>query len=168
MTHRDYAQSVTFVTGHLKDGSMNLNWSQLAEPNQTVVFYMGLLGLPVITKQLMAHGVSPDMPVALVQQGTTEHQRVLPVLWRVFRRSWIAKPKPPADHRWRCCQAAGETAYKTPGTAAKGYRHRYAVRYLALTHMDIHETLCPPLGRQYLFSCFDGVLIKKQTRLKSQ
>jgi uroporphyrin-III C-methyltransferase/precorrin-2 dehydrogenase/sirohydrochlorin ferrochelatase len=76
LTHRDYAQSVSFVTGHLKDGSMNLNWEQLAQPNQTVVFYMGLVGLPVIVDQLMAHGVSPAMPVALVQQGTTHMQKV--------------------------------------------------------------------------------------------
>ena len=76
LTHRDYAQSVTFVTGHLKDGSINLNWTQLAQPNQTVVFYMGLKGLPVICRELLAHGVSPDMPVALVQQGTTHKQRV--------------------------------------------------------------------------------------------
>ncbi len=76
LTHRDYAQSVTFVTGHLKDGTINLNWQQLAQPNQTVVFYMGLHGLPVICSQLMAHGVPPDMPAALVQQGTTPMQRV--------------------------------------------------------------------------------------------
>jgi len=77
LTHRDYAQSVTFVTGHLKDNSMNLNWTQLAQPHQTVVFYMGLKGLPVISRELQAHGVSPDMPAALVQQGTTHMQRVL-------------------------------------------------------------------------------------------
>lgn len=76
LTHRDYAQSVTFVTGHLKDGTMNLNWPQLAQPGQTVVFYMGLVGLPVIVRELTAQGVSPDMPVALVQQGTTHMQRV--------------------------------------------------------------------------------------------
>lgn len=76
LTHRDFAQSVTFVTGHLKDGSINLNWSQLAQPNQTVVFYMGLVGLPVIVEKLIEHGVSPDMPIALIQQGTTEKQRV--------------------------------------------------------------------------------------------
>ncbi|MCP4288619.1 MAG: uroporphyrinogen-III C-methyltransferase [Gammaproteobacteria bacterium] len=96
LTHRDYAQSVTFVTGHLKDGSMNLNWRQLAQPNQTVVFYMGLLGLPVITEQLIAHGVAPEMPVALVQQGTTEHQRVftgtLLSIQAIVKRE---KPKPP-------------------------------------------------------------------------
>jgi len=76
LTHRDYAQSVTFVTGHLKDGTMDLNWTQLAQPRQTLVFYMGLVGLPVIVRELTAHGVSPDMPVALVQQGTTHLQRV--------------------------------------------------------------------------------------------
>jgi uroporphyrin-III C-methyltransferase/precorrin-2 dehydrogenase/sirohydrochlorin ferrochelatase len=76
LTHRDYAQSVTFVTGHLKDGTMNLNWGQLAQPGQTVVFYMGLVGLPVLVRELIGHGVSPQMPVALVQQGTTHMQRV--------------------------------------------------------------------------------------------
>ncbi|MBK1640622.1 uroporphyrinogen-III C-methyltransferase [Chromatium okenii] len=76
LTHRDYAQSVTFVTGHLKDGTINLNWAALAQPNQTVVFYMGLVGLPVIVEQLLAHGVAPTMPLALIQQGTTHLQRV--------------------------------------------------------------------------------------------
>lgn len=76
LTHRDYAQSVTFVTGHLKDGTIDLNWEQLAQPNQTVVFYMGLVGLPVIVDKLMESGASPDMPIALVQQGTTHKQRV--------------------------------------------------------------------------------------------
>ncbi|MES9845295.1 MAG: siroheme synthase CysG [Candidatus Sedimenticola sp. PURPLELP] len=96
LTHRDYAQSVTFVTGHLKDNTMNLNWDQLAQPSQTVVFYMGLLGLPVISKELIAHGVSPDMPIALVQQGTTEKQKVftatLSTIQEVVERE---KPQPP-------------------------------------------------------------------------
>jgi uroporphyrin-III C-methyltransferase/precorrin-2 dehydrogenase/sirohydrochlorin ferrochelatase len=96
LTHRDYAQSVTFVTGHLKDGSMNLNWEQLAQPQQTVVFYMGLVGLPVICRELVKHGVSPQMSVALIQQGTTEHQRVftgnLATIQQIVERE---KPKPP-------------------------------------------------------------------------
>lgn len=77
LTHRDYAQSVRFVTGHLKDGSANLPWSELAFENQTLVFYMGLMGLPVICEQLIAHGMRPDMPIALVQKGTTHDQKVV-------------------------------------------------------------------------------------------
>ncbi len=76
LTHRDYAQSCTFVTGHLKDGSIDLNWVQLVQPRQTVVFYMGLTGIEVICTQLVAHGMAPDMPAALVEQGTTRNQRV--------------------------------------------------------------------------------------------
>lgn len=76
LTHRDYAQSCTFVTGHLKEGNLDLNWIQLVQPRQTVVFYMGLTGINVICEQLIAHGMAPDMPAALVEQGTTRNQRV--------------------------------------------------------------------------------------------
>ncbi|WP_120995312.1 siroheme synthase CysG [Stutzerimonas urumqiensis] len=77
LTHRDHAQSVRFVTGHLKDGSCDLPWQQLAAPGQTLVFYMGLVGLPVICAQLIAQGMAATTPAALVQQGTTSNQRVL-------------------------------------------------------------------------------------------
>lgn len=76
LTHRDHAQSVRFVTGHLKDGSCDLDWTQLAQPAQTVVFYMGLVSLPQICEQLIAHGRAPETPIALVQQGTTPQQKV--------------------------------------------------------------------------------------------
>ncbi len=76
LTHRDYAQAAVFVTGHLKDGTMNLNWPALAQPNQTVVFYMGLKGLSVICSTLMEHGMPAETPIALVQQATTPRQRV--------------------------------------------------------------------------------------------
>ncbi|MFC8749906.1 siroheme synthase CysG [Pseudomonas oryzihabitans] len=76
LTHRDHAQSVRFVTGHLKDGSADLPWTDLVAPGQTLVFYMGLVGLPTICEQLIAHGKDPATPAALVQQGTTLNQRV--------------------------------------------------------------------------------------------
>ncbi|MCK9635724.1 MAG: siroheme synthase CysG [Methylobacter tundripaludum] len=77
LTHRDHAQSCTFVTGHLKNNSINLNWTQLAAPNQTIVIYMGLVGLEKICQSLIEHGSSKDLPVAIVQQGTTSNQRVI-------------------------------------------------------------------------------------------
>ncbi|MES9862746.1 MAG: siroheme synthase CysG [Candidatus Thiodiazotropha sp. LLP2] len=96
LTHRDYAQSVTFVTGHLKDGSMNLNWDMLAQPSQTLVFYMGLVGLPVICRELQNHGVSSEMPIALIQQGTTHLQRVFTgTLGNILEIVEKERPKPP-------------------------------------------------------------------------
>jgi uroporphyrin-III C-methyltransferase/precorrin-2 dehydrogenase/sirohydrochlorin ferrochelatase len=77
LTHRDCAQACLFVTGHLKDGSMDLDWPALARPRQTVVVYMGLLGLPVLCAGLVAHGLPADTPAAVVQQGTTREQRVV-------------------------------------------------------------------------------------------
>ncbi|MDM8547266.1 siroheme synthase CysG [Candidatus Venteria ishoeyi] len=76
LTHRDYAQSCVFVTGHLKDGTMNLNWDLLTQPQQTVVVYMGLLALPILCQELMKHGLPAKKPIALVQQATTKNQRV--------------------------------------------------------------------------------------------
>jgi uroporphyrin-III C-methyltransferase/precorrin-2 dehydrogenase/sirohydrochlorin ferrochelatase len=77
LTHRDYAQSCIFVTGHLKDDSIHLNWTQLAAPNQTVVIYMGLIGLEKICESLISHGSAADLPIALIEKGTTSQQRVI-------------------------------------------------------------------------------------------
>ncbi|KAA0446247.1 MAG: siroheme synthase, partial [Candidatus Thioglobus sp.] len=76
LTHRDYSQSCRFVTGHLKDGSMNLPWSELAAPQQTIVFYMALNGAKYLSEQLIAYGMRADMPVALVEKGTTKDHKV--------------------------------------------------------------------------------------------
>lgn len=91
LTHRDHAQSVRFVTGHLKDGSSDLPWSDLTAPGQTLVFYMGLVGLPLICQQLIAHGRSAETPAALIQQGTTQHQRV-------FTGTLASLPQRVAEH----------------------------------------------------------------------
>ncbi|HOL65036.1 MAG TPA: uroporphyrinogen-III C-methyltransferase [Accumulibacter sp.] len=77
LTHRDHAQAVAFATGHLKDGTINLDWPSLARPRQTVVFYMGVGGLAEICRQMIAHGLPADHPAAVVQEGTTSRQRVL-------------------------------------------------------------------------------------------
>ncbi|MEW5008646.1 MAG: siroheme synthase CysG [Cycloclasticus sp.] len=77
LTHRDYAQSVQFVTGQLQDGSINLNWSELIAPSKTLVFYMGLKGLPIICRSLIDNGMAADMPCAIVEKGTTPSQRVM-------------------------------------------------------------------------------------------
>ncbi len=82
LTHRDYSQSCLFITGHLKAAAngefvLDLDWQAMARPRQTLVIYMGLVGMQQICEQLIVHGVSPDMPAAVVQQGTTQHQKVV-------------------------------------------------------------------------------------------
>ena len=77
LTHRDDAQAVTFVTGHLQDGTMNLDWPALARARQTLVVYMGLMGLPIHARELIAHGLAPTTPAAVIQQATTAQQRVV-------------------------------------------------------------------------------------------
>jgi uroporphyrin-III C-methyltransferase/precorrin-2 dehydrogenase/sirohydrochlorin ferrochelatase len=77
LTHRDHAQSVVFVTGHLKDDTVNLDWDRLVSPTQTIVIYMGLLGLPRLCRELIDHGLPPSTPAAIVQQGTTANQKVV-------------------------------------------------------------------------------------------
>ncbi len=76
LTHRDYSQSCRFVTGHLKDGSMNLPWDELAVEQQTIVFYMALKGAKHLSEKLIEHGMRNNMPVALVEKGTTPDHKV--------------------------------------------------------------------------------------------
>jgi len=77
LTHRDHAQSCIFVTGHTRDGSLDLSWEALVQPRQTVVVYMGLTGLETLCRELIRHGMAADTPAALVAQGTTPEQRVV-------------------------------------------------------------------------------------------
>lgn len=96
LTHRDHAQSVRFVTGHLKNDTCDLPWNDFVQNNQTLVFYMGLVGLPIITRELIGHGMDPQMPVALVSKGTTPDQRVvvgtLDTIVDQVQRSQVAAP----------------------------------------------------------------------------
>ena len=77
LTHRDWAQSVRFVTGNLTGDRVNLDWPELAKADQTLVIYMGLRGLPEICRELVAHGMDPQTPAALVARGTLPGQQVI-------------------------------------------------------------------------------------------
>ena len=77
LTHRDYSQSVRFITGHLKNNSCDLPWAEFVQPHQTLVFYMGLVGLPLISQSLIEHGMPKSTPIALISKGTTREQRVV-------------------------------------------------------------------------------------------
>jgi uroporphyrin-III C-methyltransferase/precorrin-2 dehydrogenase/sirohydrochlorin ferrochelatase len=77
LTHRDHAQSLVFVTGHTKEDGNTIDWDHLAQPAQTVVFYMGLGQLERIVSQLRAHGAPESRPAAIVEHGTRAEQRVV-------------------------------------------------------------------------------------------
>ena len=75
LTHRDYAQSCVFVTGHLKDGKLDFNWQTLTQPKQTIAVYMGVKGVDALRRGLLEHGMAADTPAAIVQQGTMPEQK---------------------------------------------------------------------------------------------
>ena len=78
LTHRELARGVRFVTGHLKDGrSLDLNWQSLADPETTLVIYMGLTNVEIISRELIAHGLPADTPAAAIEKGTTPEQRTV-------------------------------------------------------------------------------------------
>jgi uroporphyrin-III C-methyltransferase len=76
LTHRDYAQSAMFITGHLKAESDQMDWSTLARGNQTLVIYMGLMKSEYIENQLIEHGRNPETPIAIIERGTQSTQRI--------------------------------------------------------------------------------------------
>jgi uroporphyrin-III C-methyltransferase/precorrin-2 dehydrogenase/sirohydrochlorin ferrochelatase len=97
LTHRDYAQGVTFVTGHRREGEEQLDWTRLTNPCETLVVYMGIAQAPVISAELIAHGRRADTPVAVIEKATTPQQKVhigtLGTLGEVIATAGI---KPPA------------------------------------------------------------------------
>ncbi len=77
LTHRDHAQACIFVTAHGKDGVLNLDWDLLLRPGQTVAVYMGLSSLAQLADGFLAHGADPDLPVAIVENGTLATQKIV-------------------------------------------------------------------------------------------
>jgi uroporphyrin-III C-methyltransferase/precorrin-2 dehydrogenase/sirohydrochlorin ferrochelatase len=131
LTHRDYANSCLFVAGHLKDGSVDLDWDSLARPGRTLVVYMGLLGLPTLCRELAAHGLAQATPAAIVQQGTKSSQRTvvgtLATLPQLARAARLAPPtliiigevvRLHAQLAWYETAAAGEPADAQGGARA--------------------------------------------------
>tara|TARA_B100001769_G_scaffold267497_1_gene254923 strand:- start:977 stop:1639 length:663 start_codon:yes stop_codon:yes gene_type:complete len=77
LTHRDCAQSVRFLAGHMKDGKLKLDWKNLVSSQETLVFYMGLLSINTICEKLIKHGMDSSTPIAAIEHGTTRNQRVI-------------------------------------------------------------------------------------------
>jgi uroporphyrin-III C-methyltransferase/precorrin-2 dehydrogenase/sirohydrochlorin ferrochelatase len=96
LTHRDYAQSCVFVTGNTQDGALNVDWAAIVRPRQTVVIYMGFQNLDELCRELIAHGLPPATPAAMIQQATTSAQRVVSAdLATLADRAHAAGLKPP-------------------------------------------------------------------------
>lgn len=97
LTHRDHAQSCVFVTGHLKNHTIELDWPALARSGQTLVFYMGITGLNIISSQLIAHGLAADTPAALIYKATLPEERFIPTTLQNLEATAIAEAvRPPA------------------------------------------------------------------------
>lgn len=79
LTHREHAGTLIFATGHGREGhEIDLDWDVLSRPRQTVVIYMGVATLPTICSQLIAHGMDPATPAAIVERATSPDERCIP------------------------------------------------------------------------------------------
>lgn len=76
LTHRDHAQSVTFITGHCRPDGDGLDWADLARARQTLAIYMGTMKVADISQRLIAHGRDASTPVAVISRGTRADQQV--------------------------------------------------------------------------------------------
>ena len=74
LTHRDYAQSCVFVTGHGREGPIDLDWASILRPRQTVAVYMGLAHLDFLAKEFLRHGADPGLPAAIIENATRPNQ----------------------------------------------------------------------------------------------
>ena len=77
LTHRDHSHAITLITGHRKDGDLNINFELACQQDQTVVFYMGLSCLPEICSELIKRGKSPKTPFAVIANGTTDQEKIV-------------------------------------------------------------------------------------------
>jgi uroporphyrin-III C-methyltransferase/precorrin-2 dehydrogenase/sirohydrochlorin ferrochelatase len=97
LTHREFAHTCVFVTGHLKDGTLDLNWETLVQPRQTLVIYMGVQSLAPLCAELVAHGLAPGLPAAVIENGTMAGQRVVDgTLGNLAGLAEAAQLRPPA------------------------------------------------------------------------
>ncbi len=99
LTHRDYASSVVFVTGHedAKKTQGTVNWKKLATSVDTIVIMMGLSRLEIISNNLITGGLDKKTPVAVIQNGTTsEHRMIKGNLANIVKKIRAANIKPPS------------------------------------------------------------------------
>ncbi|MDE1726338.1 MAG: uroporphyrinogen-III C-methyltransferase [Thaumarchaeota archaeon] len=99
LTHRDYASSVVFVTGHedAKKTQGIVNWKKLAKSVDTIVIMMGLSRLEIISKNLISGGLDKNTPVAVIQNGTTDkHKMIKGNLTNIARKIRESKIRPPS------------------------------------------------------------------------
>ena len=108
LTHRDHAQACVFVTGHGKDGKIDLDWTALLQPRQTVAIYMGLRNVEALTREFVARGADRDLPAAIIDNATRPNQRVVVgTLGTLAERARAAGTEWALDHHRRDgCDAA--------------------------------------------------------------